>query len=65
MSSRNSHHKVVIAGGGTAGISVAARCSRGRPFPLIDREKERYDMWLLKRYGLPFLSGNLMLKDRA
>lgn len=32
---------------------------------LIDREKERSDMWLLKRYGLPFLSWNLMLKDRA
>jgi sulfide:quinone oxidoreductase len=22
--------------------------------PLIDTERERYDMWLLKRYGLPF-----------
>lgn len=27
--------------------------------------KERYDMWLLKRYGLPFLYWNLMLKGRA
>ena len=36
-----------------------------KPWPaitLIDREKERYDMWLLKRYGLPFLSSNLILK---
>jgi len=33
--------------------------------PLIDTKKERYDMWLLKRYGLPFMYWNLMLKDRA
>jgi sulfide:quinone oxidoreductase len=32
--------------------------------PLIDTKKERY-MWLLKRYGLPFMYWNLMLKDRA
>lgn len=30
--------------------------------PLIDTKKERYDMWLLKRYGLPFLYWNLMLR---
>ncbi|MHB8296401.1 MAG: NAD(P)/FAD-dependent oxidoreductase [Acidimicrobiales bacterium] len=30
--------------------------------PIIDTEKERYDMWLLKRYGLPFMYWNLMLK---
>jgi sulfide:quinone oxidoreductase len=30
--------------------------------PLIDTQKERYDMWLLKRYGLPFMYWNLMLK---
>jgi sulfide:quinone oxidoreductase len=34
-------------------------------FPLINMQKERYDMWLLKRYGLPFLYWNLMLKGRA
>ncbi|GAC1530332.1 MAG: FAD/NAD(P)-binding oxidoreductase [Acidimicrobiales bacterium] len=33
--------------------------------PLINLQKERYDMWLLKRYGLPFLYWNLMLKGRA
>jgi sulfide:quinone oxidoreductase len=33
--------------------------------PLINTQKERYDMWLLKRYGLPFLYWNLMLKGRA
>ena len=33
--------------------------------PFIDLQKERYDMWLLKRYGLPFLYWNLMLKGRA
>jgi sulfide:quinone oxidoreductase len=27
--------------------------------------RERYDMWLLKRYGLPWLYWNLMLKGRA
>jgi sulfide:quinone oxidoreductase len=33
--------------------------------PFIDTKKERYDMWLLKRYGLPFMYWNLMLKGRA
>jgi sulfide:quinone oxidoreductase len=34
-------------------------------FPLIDTQKERYDMWLLKRYGLPAMYWNLMLKGLA
>ena len=33
--------------------------------PLIDTTHERYDMWLLKRYGLPFMYWNLMLEGRA
>jgi sulfide:quinone oxidoreductase len=33
--------------------------------PLINTQKERYDMWLLKRYGLPFMYWNLMLKGQA
>jgi sulfide:quinone oxidoreductase len=33
--------------------------------PLIDTKKERYDMWLLKRYGLPFMYWKLMLKGRV
>jgi len=33
--------------------------------PVIDTKKERYDMWLLKRYGLPFMYWNLMLRGRA
>lgn len=33
--------------------------------PLINTLKERYDMWLLKKYGLPWLYWNLMLKGRA
>ena len=33
--------------------------------PLIDTTKERKDMWLLKRYGLPALYWNLMLPGRA
>ncbi|GAC1578301.1 MAG: FAD/NAD(P)-binding oxidoreductase [Candidatus Dormibacteria bacterium] len=33
--------------------------------PLINLQKERYSMWLLKRRGLPFLYWNLMLKGRA
>lgn len=33
--------------------------------PIIDTQKERYDMWLFKRYGLPFMYWNLMLKGRA
>lgn len=40
--------------------------SRPTPsFPLIDSTKERYDMWLLKRYGLPALYWNLMLRGLA
>jgi sulfide:quinone oxidoreductase len=33
--------------------------------PLIDTTHERYDMWLLKRYGLPFMYWNLMLRGLA
>lgn len=33
--------------------------------PVIDTQQERYDMWLLKRYGLPFMYWNLMLNGRA
>jgi len=33
--------------------------------PLIDTLRPRRDMWYLKRYGLPFLYWNLMLKGRA
>jgi sulfide:quinone oxidoreductase len=31
----------------------------------VDTSKEKYSMWLLKKYGLPFLYWNLMLKGRA
>lgn len=34
-------------------------------FPVIDATKSRRDMWYLKRYGLPFMYWNLMLKGRA
>lgn len=33
--------------------------------PVINTLKERYDMWLLKKYGLPWFYWNLMLKGRA
>jgi sulfide:quinone oxidoreductase len=33
--------------------------------PWIDTARERHDMWLLKRYGLPFLYWNLMLRGLA
>jgi sulfide:quinone oxidoreductase len=29
---------------------------------LIDTTRERYDMWLLKRYGLPFLYWHVLLR---
>ncbi|MHB1548068.1 MAG: NAD(P)/FAD-dependent oxidoreductase [Acidimicrobiales bacterium] len=39
---------------------------RPRPtIPIIDTQKERYDMWLLKRWGLPFMYWNFMLKGLA
>jgi sulfide:quinone oxidoreductase len=37
----------------------------GKPtpsIPFIDTQKERYDMYLLKRYGLPWMYWNLMLR---
>lgn len=34
-------------------------------FPVIDTTKERRDMWLLKRYGLPAMYWNLMIKGLA
>lgn len=34
-------------------------------FPVIDTTRERRDMWLLKRHGLPALYWNLMLKGHA
>jgi sulfide:quinone oxidoreductase len=33
--------------------------------PFINTTRERSDMWLLKRYGLPFMYWNLILKGRA
>ncbi|GGG50138.1 pyridine nucleotide-disulfide oxidoreductase [Kocuria dechangensis] len=33
--------------------------------PLIDTTRERRDMWLLKRYGLPFLYWHFILSGRA
>jgi sulfide:quinone oxidoreductase len=39
----------------------------GRPTPRIpgiNTFRERYDMWLLKRYGLPWLYWNLLLRGR-
>ncbi len=34
-------------------------------FPVINTIKPRRDMWYLKKYGLPFMYWNLMLKGRA
>ncbi len=34
-------------------------------FPIIDTTHERWDMWLLKRHGLPTLYWKLMLQGRA
>ena len=40
----------------------------GRPaprIPVIDTLRERYDMWLLKKYGLPWLYWNVWLRGRT
>jgi len=37
---------------------------RAPSIPFINTLKPRYDMWLLKRYGLPSMYWNLMLKGR-
>jgi len=34
-------------------------------FPLIDTTEERYDMWLLKRYGLPWFYWHQLLRGRG
>jgi sulfide:quinone oxidoreductase len=31
----------------------------------FDTSKELYPMWVLKKYGLPFMYWNMMLKGRA
>jgi sulfide:quinone oxidoreductase len=33
--------------------------------PLIDTQQERYDMWLLKRYGLPFMYWNVLMRGHG
>lgn len=33
--------------------------------PLIDTTKERYDMWLLKKYGLPWFYWHQLLRGRG
>lgn len=33
--------------------------------PFINTQRERFDMWLLKKYGLPFMYWNLMLRGLA
>jgi sulfide:quinone oxidoreductase len=37
-------------------------CNHRPSIPLIDTTRERYDMWLLKRYGLPFLYWHVLLR---
>ncbi|UZD23249.1 NAD(P)/FAD-dependent oxidoreductase [Algoriphagus halophytocola] len=32
---------------------------------IVDTTKEQYSMWLLKKYGLPFMYWNLMLRGKA
>ncbi len=40
--------------------------AKPRPsIPLINTQKERLDMWFLKRYGLPFLYWNFILRGLA
>ena len=33
-----------------------------RTVPLLDTQRERYDLWLLERYGLPFMYWRLMMR---
>lgn len=33
--------------------------------PLIDTQKERYDMWLLKRYGLPLMYWHVLMRGHG
>ncbi|MGH4010000.1 MAG: FAD/NAD(P)-binding oxidoreductase [Pseudonocardiaceae bacterium] len=36
-----------------------------KTLPFINTQQERYDMWLLKRYGLPFIYWHFMLRGLA
>lgn len=40
-------------------------CRPHPTIPFINTQRERYDMWLLKRYGLPFFYWHLMLRGLA
>lgn len=65
-------HQILIVGGGTAGITVAARMLRKGytdsylqlepSFPLLNPTTPHRAYWYLKNYGLPFMYWNLMLK---
>jgi cation diffusion facilitator CzcD-associated flavoprotein CzcO len=59
-----SRHEVLIIGGGSAGIPVAARLRRAGARN-VDTMKPRYDMWLLKRYGLPAMYWHGVLRGRV
>jgi sulfide:quinone oxidoreductase len=53
-----SRHRVVLAEFDYSGEAHPT-------LPFIDTARERHDMWLLKRYGLPFLYWNFMLRGLA
>ncbi len=53
-----SRHKMLLAEFDYSGQAAPS-------IPLINTKKERRDMWYLKKYGLPFLYWNFMLKGRA
>jgi sulfide:quinone oxidoreductase len=56
----------IVTGYGTMLLAEFDYTGRPHPtIPLIDTTRERRDMWLLKRYGLPFLYWHLMLRGLA
>jgi hypothetical protein len=49
----------------TSSKALNYELKRTPTFPVLDMTKERYDMYMVKKHGLPLMYWNFMLKGRA